>query len=331
MKGFMKVFFIALILLGLAAAVALYSFNMIYDPLADRSDPSIPKEDGVFNNNGGEDNIVVEDNLTPLQKAYSDENIVNVIILGMEGQRSDTVFVANFNRNTREVNFISIPRDTYYYQEGFERAVDRKFNSVFGRQGVVGAINASEEILGGMPIHNYIRLDYRAVEEIVDVLGGIQVNVPFHMEYKDTTKGSELFVDIPEGNQLLDGKTAIGYLRYRHGNEDENGNITSGYPDGDLGRIKAQQDFVNRVIKKSLSLKLPQVVEKAFKYLKTDITLTEMLSYGVDATSIEMDNVNFYTLPGKAETKSFDISLSYYEKNDAQIQDLIKRIYHIEE
>ncbi len=102
-------------------------------------------------------------------------------------------------------------------------------------------------------------MDYRGVESIVDSLGGIEVVVPFHMVYKDppTATPPPLYINIPEGKQILDGKQSLNFLRYRKGNKGK-----SGYIDGDLGRIKSQQEFLKSFIDKTLSHKLPIVVKK---------------------------------------------------------------------
>lgn len=75
---------------------------------------------------------------------------------------------------------------------------------------------------------------------------GVEVDVPFHMEYTDIYDDPPLYIDIPQGRQLLDGEEALKFLRYR-----------KGYDNQDLGRIEAQQQFIRSAAK---SLGLPAAV-----------------------------------------------------------------------
>ena len=108
----------------------------------------------------------------------------------------------------------------------------------------------------------------KGVENIIDSIGGVEVMVPFNMKYEDPTANPPLNIDIKEGKQVLDGEKSLEFLRYRKGN-----NNKEGYIDGDLGRIKAQQQFLKSFVDKALSYRLPVVIKKGFDYVKTDIKL----------------------------------------------------------
>ena len=94
------------------------------------------------------------------------------------------------------------------------------------------------DLLLGMPIHYYAMVDYDGVSTIVDSMGGIPMDIPFRMRYNDPYDKPPLHIDIPEGQQILDGEHAVQFLRYRHG-----------YPEGDIGRVKAQQAFMKAAFK----------------------------------------------------------------------------------
>ena len=101
-------------------------------------------------------------------------------------------------------------------------------------------------------------------------------------------------IDIKPGLQILDGKTSIGFLRFRKGNEGYRG-----YPDGDLGRIKAQQEFLKSAAKKSIGLNLPDIVKVAFENVQSDITLREALYLASRVVGIDAENIRTYQIPVK--------------------------------
>ena len=91
---------------------------------------------------------------------------------------------------------------------------------------------AVSKVLNGMPIHYYMAVDYEGVGNIVDAIGGVWYDVPFHMKYDDTTKGIEdLHIDIPAGRQHLDRENAVEFLRFRKTNDYYKRQGYHGYPD----------------------------------------------------------------------------------------------------
>lgn len=222
---------------------------------------------------------------------------------------------------------ISIPRDTYYHTNGYDKAELRKINAVYGRSKTEGVKKAVSEILGQVPVHHYIMIDYKGVAKVVDSIGGVEVNVPFHMEYNDPYDKPPLHIDIPKGKQTLYGEQAVKFLRFRHNND-----MTVGYADGDLGRIRAQQEFIKSAIKKSLSLKIVNVVNAAFDHVKTDVKLTEALGYAGGLIGFDMENMSMTTLPGGGEDRTYgNQSLSFFIHDPVKIRELMMDIYNVEE
>lgn len=324
MKYFLKVFIVALILCLLAVGAGIYTYSRIYEPSDEGIDTDI-----LDNQDDDNPNELTEEELKdPLQKAIAASDRVNFLLMGMEGTRSDTMIFVSFDPKLKKVDMISIPRDTYYHTPGFDRADQRKINAVYGRGKAGGSKRAVEEILGQVPVHHYITVDYEGVEKIVDAIGGVEVDVPFHMEYVDATEGHEpLYIDIPKGKQVLNGENAVKFLRFRHNND-----MTVGYPDGDLGRIRAQQQFIKSAIKKALSFRLVNVVNTAFNYVKTDVKLTEALSYTTSIIGFDMENLSMTTLPGAPEDRVYgDTKLSYFIHDPVKIRELMMEIYEVEE
>lgn len=260
-----------------------------------------------------------------LEKAIQHSSRINFVFLGMEDIRTDSLIFASFDPKTKTADIISIPRDTYLHREGYNEATDRKINAVYGAHGVDGVKRGIRHILGDVPIHHYVKADYDGVAKIIDSIGGVAVNIPFHMKYKDLSAKPPVYIDIPEGEQLLDGKTSINFLRYRKGSDGK-----GGYSDGDLGRIKAQQEFMKSFIKKVLSHRLPVVITNGIEYVETDVNLGEGLIYGRKAIGMKGKDFNFITLPGIAEFKTIkNKTLSYFFHDEKAVRELMENIYGV--
>ena len=273
----------------------------------------------------GEKEKEVEKPIYSLDEAIDKSKRINFAILGMEDVRSDTMIFASFEPVKKTVDLISIPRDTYLYRKGYEEAEERKINSVYGAHGTNGVKKAVEHVLQGVPVHYYIMIEYEGVKEVVHSVGGVEVTIPFPMKYNDPTSNPPLYINIPQGKQILKGDKSIEFLRYRKGN---GGNI--GYIDGDLGRVKAQQEFLKSFLKKALSIKLPFVIKTSFEQVKTDIKLSDALALGRIAFGIKDENINFNTLPGVATFKLINgKNLSYYVYDEIETRKVIEKIYGV--
>jgi len=322
MKQFLKVFSIAFICFSLAIGTAIFSFNKLYEPAIGQGLDSDDKLDGKLK----EINEKPDHELTPLERAIKKSDRVNILLLGIENQNlSDTMMLASYDPNTKKLDLISIPRDTYYHEEGYDDGGNRKLNSKHARKGPEGTKEAIEDILG-IPIHNYVTVKYKGVEEIVDVIGGVKVDVPFHMKYEDPTDNPPLYIDIPKGEQKLNGEEAIGFLRYRKSN-----NGKQGYKDGDLGRIKMQQEFIKSAVKKSIGLKLPSVVKTSFKYVSTDMKLSKILGLIPETIGFSTENISSTLLPGIPKyIKVNGVNLSFFIHDPVKVEELMMDLYKVE-
>ncbi|MDW7668642.1 MAG: LCP family protein [Bacillota bacterium] len=317
MKHFIKVFVIAVVCFSLMLGAAVYTYVKFFNPSEENyTDVEDPLWEETLDNE--EDS---EEELSDLEKAIEDSKRVNILLVGLEEKRSDTIMLASFDRKSGDLNIISIPRDTYFYRSGYENPGDKKINAIYSSVGVKGLMKAVENILG-IPVHNYITVDYQAVEKVVDIIGGVEVDVPFHMEYEDPYDNPPLKIDIPAGNQILDGEHALQYLRFRHNND-----MTTGYKDGDIGRIKAQQEFIKSAIKKSLSFKLPVVAKESYNHIKTDMSLADVLMLASDAVNFSTDKLDTEILPGRAKIME---NLSFYLHDPSQVDDYVRGIYGLE-
>lgn len=255
---------------------------------------------------------------SPLQLLVEESDRVNFAVFAHDGSRTDTIMFVSFDPSNLLLDIVSIPRDTFWLVEGYtERADHKKINAVYGHKGEKGgSTGLKKEIANmmGVPVNYYVKFDYNGATDIVDLLGGIEVNVPFDMKYDDVWAEPELHIDIKAGQQVLDGKNAVDYLRWRQNND--------GVSAGDLPRIGRMQDFIIQVLKKSLSPKLPSVINTGLKYVQTDIDLGLAVSYAEDAIHMPIENVITHDLPGEAPRGSY-----YFMSSPGDIEKLLIDIY----
>ncbi len=247
---------------------------------------------------------------------------VNVLILGVDakdvknskGARSDTVMLATFDPKSKQVNVISIPRDTRVVIRG-HKGMD-KINHAHAYGGPDLSIKAVKDLLG-VPVHYYVSVDYKALGKIVDDLGGVEVDVPMNMKYTDPTDNPPLKIDLKKGVQILDGDKAMQFVRFR-----------KGYADQDLGRIRAQQTFLKALADKLLSpqtiVKLPKITKTFSSYVATDMPVSTITSYALKANGVSMDNIQMTTIPGQPKTVS---GVSYYIPDTNKIQTMMTGLF----
>jgi LCP family protein required for cell wall assembly len=170
---------------------------------------------------------------------------------GVSGNRSDTIMVMRYDKDSGEASLLSIPRDLYVNVPGHEGK--RRINAAFN-DGPDRLVQTVQQELG-IPVHHYVEIDFSGFKSLVDALGGVQIC--FMYPTKDDNTG--LNITVP-GCQLLDGTQALAYARSRHYEEFIDGEWKTD-PTSDLGRSKRQRDFVNR----SLQTALAQIKTNPFR------------------------------------------------------------------
>ncbi len=233
-----------------------------------------------------------------------------VLILGMdnEGLRSDVMMVAFMNSNTGNIDLVSIPRDTMVKIGG----KTYKINSAYA----VGKLEQSKETvenLLGIEIDSYVKFSFDTFSNVIDILGGVDYNVPQDMYYNDPYQ--DLHINLKAGYQHLNGDQAQQLVRFRH------------YPMGDEDRIKVQQDFIKELIKQKLKpsviAKIPTLVGEIGKTVETDVPQSEWLGVANIALKMNKDSLSTYQMPGTAQTIS---GLSYYVQDKTESKKLIEEL-----
>jgi len=258
---------------------------------------------------------------SPFYEVFQSKDRVNVLLVGVNGNLSDTIMLGSYDMKNQHVDVISIPRDTYYPRAGHNGIGQKKINAAYGSGGVVGTAEAVSDILMGMPIHYYVDVGYDDVEKIVEAIGGIPVDITIKMDYDDPYDKPPLSIHFEKGYKVLNGKEAVKFLRFRKNN---NG---TGYSDGDIGRIKAQQEFIKSAFKESLGLGLPKVVKTVLNTVESDMPLGMGTKIATKALGLSADNVTTYLTPGESKTR--EDKLSYWIVDEAGVKEMLMAIYSI--
>lgn len=306
-----------LVVLLLLAVGAFAAFKLTYVPSHVRRIEPDPVEEMVVEEPEEEEEVVVEPVKTEeelWQEALVDSDRVNVLLFGTDGFRADTLIFISYSKAEEDVVMLTIPRDTKHEVVGMNALGQDKINAVFCFPGEMGGADnqrkAISEILG-VPIHYYVKVNYYGLRAIVDTVGGIDVNIPFKMDYDDKYAKPELHIHFEPGPQRLSGQEAMEFLRWRKNND--------GTGDSDLARTKRQQDFILKVVKKSFGMNTSKVIKICYEYVTTDLELEDVLYFGTDLIGFDFDNVRKMSLPGEADYRYFYQDV---EKTKEMMQDI---------
>lgn len=223
------------------------------------------------------------------------EGQFTILFLGFDsedngsGDLHDVNYLAQFNLHTASLNILQIPRDTF--APDYTGSPTHKFNSIYtwGNpketpiQRVVTAVEENYSI----PVDAYLTTTCDNVADIVDLIGGIPIDMPFKMVF-------EADKVIPEGEQTLNGQQAEWMLRFRHG-----------YQNGDIGRVQGQRLFMAAAMKKLISMNSLQILNVTNKIydqelIGTDMSLEDVARLADLAGTVDMDHVHVFMLPGES-------------------------------
>ena len=272
---------------------------------------------------------IVVDESSPFFEVFSSKDRVNFLLVGISDGMTDTLMVASYDMVNQYINMISMPRDTFYFRPGYSPYAANKINAIYNSQGIVPLAEAVSTLLYGMPLHYYALVEYSDIRKVMDVIGGVTVNIPFHMKYIDTTKGKELYIDIPQGDQTIDSSNVIEFLRFRKTNPAFARQGYKSYSEGDIQRIRTQQEFVRAVLAECFKLgNLKDVARVTLQNVESDLTFAMAAKLAVKAMSgLSSENVTAYTLPGAPKLMH---ELSFWVADEEGVGDMLREIYALE-
>lgn len=273
--------------------------------------PSVPEENPA-------------DNRLTTGKTYgtrlTEDGAVNVLIIGEDkvSYLYDTIGIASINKSNSTMKLIMIPRDTYIeYNQKILDVLDRegkinqagifkinfahhigtmmKYEGRFNSGSISFLADVIEEKMG-IEINDYVKVNINGFVRLVDLFGGIDINVPYNMHYDDPAQ--DLHIHLDKGPQHLDGSQAEGFVRFRQGLAEDGTELQI----GDTGRKKNQINFLKEFIRQHGTLgninKVPEMMKILGKNLQTSIGLGDMLktymglAKDIIADKYEIESVN---------------------------------------
>ncbi|PKM95104.1 MAG: hypothetical protein CVU84_07220 [Firmicutes bacterium HGW-Firmicutes-1] len=240
------------------------------------------------------------------------KKITTFAVFGLDKDkfRTDVVMLLFFNNETKKIDIVSIPRDTMVtipddmYEDIQERrsGVNQtiKINEIPAYYEPEDRNDASVKIIEetlDIDIDYYMTLNLDGFTKIVDIVGPIEVDIPFDMNYSDPFQ--DLYINLDAGVQYIDGDQAEQLIRYR-----------KGYANGDLGRIETQHKFMKSFIEQLLvvenKMNIVNIAKSVLVYVETDfVTAIDYVNYIDD---ISAENISIETIPGDTKT----IGRSYF-------------------
>ena len=214
-----------------------------------------------------------------------------VLIMGVDKReddvgRSDTIMIATIDPRLDQATLLSIPRDTRVKIRG--RGYD-KINAAFAYGGVYLAESTVESFLG-IDIDHYVLIDTNSFVKIIDAIGGVNIDVEKRMFYEDPwDDNGGLVIDLYPGQQHMDGKTAVTYVRYRDS-------------EGDIGRVKRQQAFMtacmNKVTSPEIVPRIPKIAREVIDAVETDMSLRQLLELAGALKAAAQNGLEADMVPG---------------------------------
>jgi LCP family protein required for cell wall assembly len=236
----------------------------------------------------------------------------------IEGDRaglSDTMMIVHIDPNQGQAAILSIPRDLWVMVNGSHDRI----NASFAAGGPQLLIKTIQDDLG-IRINHYAEVDFTGFQHIVDTVGGLKIYID--APAKDDKSGLDLPV---AGCVNLNGDQALAYVRSRYYQSLEAGRWVYD-TSSDFGRIKRQQDFIRRMIKKALSagisnpLTLNRLIGIGVSNLTIDSTMStsDMVTVARRFKSLDPDSVDMQTLPTTPYTTAGGADVLLLNPTDAQ-------------
>ena len=232
---------------------------------------------------------------------------IQVLLMGVStdngGKLTDTIIVGTYDPKTQKASLLSIPRDTFVGKNAQTGTGMDKINALY-QKGPEKTLEKVNEITG-LNIKYYMVIDNQALIKLVDVIGSVDFYVPIDMVYDDPTQ--DLHINLKEGQQKLNGDKAEQLLRYRHGNLDKKtGKYLGTYPEeyggNDYGRMRTQREFMIETVKQTVKakniLKIKEIVDIAYEYVETNLSVSVIKDYVPYAVNIDVNSIQSAVLPG---------------------------------
>lgn len=254
-----------------------------------------------------------------------DKDRVNILVLGADSSvervnagmnfRTDSMILVSLNLATKEVQMISIPRDSYVRINGGNQRSKINAAFVYGggakKNGYQYAMDTVSWTLGGIPVDYYVGFGMQAVKDVVNAMGGIDydVDISFTMNGRKMEKGM----------QHLDGQKALDYARYR------------GSGRGDIDRVDRQQRILFAMFQQMKSTdqikNIPAIYNAVMDQIDTNLDVLQIAALAYWAKDLDLANMDRHTLEGYGLMIG---KTSYWVLDQGKKKSLVKEVFGVD-
>lgn len=307
-------------------------FVILYKPslgIDDLSDPVVG-DDPMFiiDNEGEKPPVTTSDNSNTLRK----KDFYTFLIMGRDnvGLNTDIIILLSFDINNGAINILQIPRDTYMKIDSSPFKINAAYAIMHNRAYNNEESDVDDAAMRGfisllelnlcIKIDNYALCNISGFRNIIDIIGGVDMDIPYDMNYSDPDQN--LYINLKKGMQTLDGEKAEQFIRFR-----------SGYIEGDIGRMDAQKLFMSALIKQLKSGinvgMLTGIAGEAIDNVKTSMSLADIVYFVKEFYLIDNADMNFITFPGESARAEITTGAWYYVMHRADILALMNLYFNV--
>lgn len=235
-----------------------------------------------------------------------------MLLLGTDGRpgedtyRSDTIVLTRVDPQNKQVTLVSIPRDTMVQIDGYGTQKINAAHAYGGPEGVVKAVNE----LCGVQISHYAEVSFDGMQQLVDALGGVEVDVPDRI---DDPKAGDVVIE--PGLQTLNGEEALAFCRSR------------AFADGDFTRMRHQRIFIAALAKKVLestdAATIVPLVNSLSDMVVTDLSVTDIAALANAMRGMDTDAIWSANVPS---TTAMVDGVSYVIADEEELAAMMERV-----
>lgn len=235
--------------------------------------------------------------MSPVNRAVQQGERINLLLIGCDdvenSKRADVLMFVSFHPRQRLADILSIPRDSRVRVPKYKLLrINEFFAYGYKTGGIAQGIALTQEVtqnLLNLEAPYYIQLDFAALINIVDALGGVTIDIADKMDYDDDW--GKLHIHFKPGRQTLNGQQCLEYLRFRKDVQ------------GDIGRMQRNRSFLKAVAAKVKSpvviFRIPQLMWAGCKALHTNLSFYDLVTLAFELRKLNAQGFRQQQLPGK--------------------------------
>ena len=268
------------------------------------------------------------------ENTLKDLDTLQVLLMGVSTDNglklTDTIIVGSYDPKTQKASLLSIPRDTFVGKNIKTGGGNDKINSLYQRGGAEKTLEAVNEITG-LDLKYYMVIDNQALIKLVDVIGGVEFEVPYvpgGMVYDDPSQ--DLHINLEPGLQLIDGNKAEQLLRFRKNNKNQT--YPEEYGGDDYGRMRTEREFIIATAKQTIQaknvFKIGEIVDLVYEYVDTNLSISAIKDYIPYAINVDINGIQSAYLPGVSVGPPQGVPYWFFQVDEEETEELVQQLYY---